>query len=232
MASGANNDTDTSTSTGTPGLCKRCESKGIGRPVSSPDSTLCQYCKFVNWKKDKKEPYLPRSESKGDTYGTERVYPQKGRGKQLPRDQIDATLKQIMSAKSRYSSEEAEANHLALYAKKPFVWKNSITRKFPGNTLEDRAKLAKKFKKHERFQKLCKGFPVRRIRSHQHYRETIRRALSVETRCRAVNYAYILLLDVELAKWETVHPEKCKRIWVEVCNELERKNSSVGKQHL
>jgi hypothetical protein len=99
------------------------------------------------------------------------------------------------------------------------VWRNSITLKFCANTLADEARKARKYSKHHRFKKLVKGFPIRKIRSHQHYRETLHRALSVDPECRAVNYAYLKLLDFELAKYEEKFPDECKLIWIAVCNE-------------
>lgn len=203
-------------------LCKRCEQKGLTRETL-PGKPLCQYCNFIKWKTGPLSQPIPvQSNSHDLTRGNERRR-LLGKGTRCsPRDQVEATLKQIMTAKSRFSSDEAEANQLAAYAKKPFVWRNSITLKFVGQTLADEAKKARKYKKQRRFKKLANRFPIRKIRSHSHYRETLTRALQVDTECRAVNYAYLKLLDFELAKYEEKFPDACKRIWIDVCNAFEK----------
>lgn len=232
-------------------LCKRCVKKGIvpARAVL-PGEKVCQYCRFVNKRCEEGRLKIEKWNyaSFGNETGFVGGYGPAGRGNYADRDSNtgryikkndvrgqrgndhdndigdydNEIVKEIMSARLPHRAADSnDTSHLD--HAKDSIWSNSITLKFSGNSMATQAKKAKKYTKHDRFRKLASGFPVKKIKSHAHYRAAVKRALSVETESRAANFAYLKLLDLELAKYEKVHPDDCKRMWIEICNEWEKR---------
>jgi len=160
-----------------------------------------------------------------DSYGSEslnhRGLGTVGRDKQRENDATrNDTIKEITSSKYRNRDVEAinERDYRA-HRVKP-IWDNSIILKFAGNTVKQQIRQANKYRNHTRFVKLNNGHKIKKIESHQEYCDTLVRALLVDCDCRAANYAYVKLLDIELEKYEQKHPNDCKMIWAKVCCEF------------
>lgn len=184
-------------------LCERCIKAGRQREAVRGER-FCRYCRFIVLKLAA-EKYIDHGCRKETEKYDQRIE---------PFETPENTLDQIRSAKSRFADDTAKV--------KSIIWQNSITRKFEGKNIAEQAKKARKYTKHERFIKLCNGFDIRPIHSHKRYRETLVRALNVDAKSRASNFAYVQLLDYELAKYEKKHPLDCWAIYKAVCNEMEK----------
>ena len=187
-----------------------------------PGEWLCQYCKFVA----RKNKYsniatetkfrMPKEDNRNPEFGSK--FTDEG-GLSFC---SQASIKKISSKyRELYSESDAGSNSKAFrHTRIKPIWNNSIILKFTGKTVQQQIRKANKYRSHTRFIKLNRGYKIKKIESHQEYCDTLVRALLVDCDCRAANYAYVKLLDVELEKYEQKHPNDCKMIWAKVCQEF------------
>jgi hypothetical protein len=209
--------------------CEWCTQSGLKTPRLAVDGErYCHPCRAIVLKKMTDDGYLSKDHGDGrgqasEADGWEETYA----GHQHKSNQTGAWKPGSSAVDVEDDAVEAvevlakgtlkcSDNGLGFAAKiKQAIHQNRLVQRFRSG--KDKPN---EYRKHPLFVSLARQFKPKPIKSDEEYLATMRRALEVDVANRAVNCAYLLILDGHLKQYEEKNGPRCELLYDQVTNEM------------